>query len=87
MKTENIPAVGRVRCYNNHGETLDRYTVVFMDQPERTPAGTYNAIGASETGAGFLMGVTAMPGRHLGRRIPYDTLPTAVKNYALRINN
>lgn len=86
MKTENIPDVGRVRCYDNGGKTLDRYTIVLMDQPERTP-GTYGAIGASETGAGFLMYVSAVPGRHLGRRIPFDSLPITARNYAIQINN
>jgi hypothetical protein len=86
MKTENIPDVGRVRCYDNDGKTLDRYTVVLMDQPERKPD-TYGAIAASEHGLGVLMYVTAQPGRHLGRRIPFDSLPIAARNYALQTNN
>ena len=86
MKTENIPDVGPVRCYDNGGKTLDRYTVVLMDDPQRTP-GEYGAIGASETGAGFLMYVTAQPGRHLGRRIPFDSLPIAARNYAKLFND
>lgn len=36
-----------IRFYDNNGKTFDRYTVVYMDQPEYQ-AGTYAARGMSE---------------------------------------
>lgn len=60
-----------VRAYDNCGKTLDRFTVVFMDQPERN--GLFLALGMRADGA--FEHTTAMPGRHLGVRIPIDCLP------------
>ena len=60
-----------VRAYDNCGKTLDRFTVVFMDQPERS--GGFTALGMRADGA--FEHTTAMPGRHLGVRIPIDNLP------------
>lgn len=65
-----------VRAYDNGGRSFDRYTVVYMDQPER--AGLYAARGMSEHPfhpQGFGQYCTAMPGRHLGKRITLDQLP------------
>ena len=70
-----------IRCYDNGGKTIDRYTVVYMDRPERE-AGLYVAIGASEFPfhpLGFGQHCTAMPGRHLGKRIPFESLPKDVQ--------
>ena len=71
MKTPNI------RIYDNGGKTADRYTVVYMDEPERTP-GTFACVGMSANPfhpQGFGQHSQAMPGRHLGRRITLADLP------------
>lgn len=66
-----------IRIYDNSGKTFDRYTVVFMDQPEKQ-SGVYAAVGMSThpfSPQGFGQHCSAMPGRHLGRRIQFNELP------------
>lgn len=66
-----------IRCYDNGGKTFDRYTVVYMDLPERA-AGMFQAVGMSEHPfhpQGFGQHTTAAPGRHLGKRVALDQLP------------
>lgn len=64
-----------VRCFDNGGKTLDRYTVLYMLEPEndkRTFAGRgmnsepFHGIGAMISGS---------PGPHLGKRIHFEDLP------------
>lgn len=80
MKLNNI------RIYDNGGRSYDRYTVIYMDQPE-TRAGTYNSIGMSEGPFGHL-GICqhspAMPGPHLGKRIRWDELPEACQRAVMQ---
>lgn len=66
-----------IRCYDNGGKTIDRYTVVYMDEPERQP-GTFAAVAMNSEPfhpQGFGQHTTAMPGKHLGRRIAFESLP------------
>ncbi len=68
---------GSIRIYDNGGKTADRYTAVFLDQPERTP-GLFACLAMSANPMhpqGFGQHSTAMPGRHLGRRINRADLP------------
>lgn len=68
MKRSNM------RIYDNGGKTLDRYTVVFMDNKESE--NSYYAIGMSANPFhGFGQHTTAMPGKHLGKRVKFDSLP------------
>lgn len=70
-------ALKKVRIYDNGGKTADRYTAVFMDEPER-PAGIFGALGMSEKPfhpQGVGMHCSAAPGKHLGKRITYEQLP------------
>lgn len=65
-----------IRCYDNGGKTFDRYSVVFMNEPER--CGLYNCLGMSEhpfhpQGCG--QHCSARPGRHLGVRVKFENLP------------
>lgn len=67
----------RIRCYDNGGKTVDRYTVVYLDFPERLP-GFFLSLGMSEDPShpqGFCQHTVAMFGAHLGRRVPFQTLP------------
>ena len=65
-----------VRCYDLPAFG-DRYTVVYMDQP-RERNRSYQCVAMSEApydprGLGYHC--TAILGPHLGRRIPFETLP------------
>ena len=65
-----------IRIYDNGGKTFDRFTVVYMNEPEGK--GLYGARGMSEHPfhpQGFGMYCSAMPGRHLGKRISFEALP------------
>lgn len=66
-----------IRCYDNGGRSADRYTVIYMDAPEHRP-GTFGARGMDDRPfhpQGFGMYCDAMPGRHIGRRVLFSTLP------------
>lgn len=65
----------RVRCYDNGGKTADRYTAVFMDEPERQ-LNTFTAYGMNSMPFhGIGLSCSAMPGKHLGRRVLMKDLP------------
>lgn len=81
MARNTIPAIDAVRIYDNGGKTADRYTAVFMFEPENA-AGTFAAIGMDENPfhpQGIGMHFTAMPGPHLGKRIEFKDCPVAVQ--------
>jgi hypothetical protein len=74
-----------VRIYHNGGKTADRYTAVFMAQPQGR--GLYSGISMSERpfhpqGGG--QHCSAMPGRHLGRRIALAALPADCQMLVMR---
>jgi hypothetical protein len=67
-----------VRIYDNGGKSFDRYTCVFMDRPygKRDPS-LKEALGFSGNPfhpQGFGQHTSAVPGRHLGKRIACDAL-------------
>lgn len=69
-----------VRIYDNGGATFDRFTAVYLDQPER--GGLYAARGMSEDPfhpQGFGQMCSASDGPHLGKRVPLAALPEAVQ--------
>jgi len=68
-----------IRCYDggDAGRWIDRYTVVYMDQPESTP-GCFTCVGMSAHPfhpQGFGQHSSAKVGRHLGKRIKFEDLP------------
>ncbi len=66
-----------IKCYDNGGKTVDRYTVVYMDQPERDGK-CFAAVGMNAAPfhpQGFGQHCTAMPGRHLGKLVKLSDLP------------
>ena len=80
----NTPA--NIRCYDNGGETFDRYTVVYIDFPERRP-NTFESVGMSANPfhpQGFGQHSAAMPGKHLGKRIAFASLPDDCRKLVLR---
>lgn len=75
-----------VRIYDNEGKTLDRFTAVYMTQPESQP-NTFDARGMSEhpfSPQGFGCSTSATPGRHLGKRIKLNELPKDCKKLVLQ---
>jgi len=65
-----------IRCYDDGGKSVDRYTVVYMDQPEGH--GHYNCVGMSAAPfhpQGVGQHSIAKVGRHLGKRIKFEDLP------------
>jgi hypothetical protein len=73
-----------IRIYDNGGKTFDRFTVIYMGEPEGN--GLYGARGMSEHPShpqGFGQYCQAMPGRHLGKRIAFDELPLDCRRLVL----
>lgn len=65
-----------IKLYDNGGETYDRYTVIYLDDPEGH--GLFSSVGMSEhpfAPSGFGQHGSAKPGRHLGKRIEFEDLP------------
>jgi hypothetical protein len=92
MKTETVKGV-RIACYDNGGESFDRYTVVYMDERDGCPSlplgrgNLFACIGMSSEPfhpQGFGQHSTAMPGPHLGRRIAFASLPEDCQKVVLR---
>jgi len=75
MKTERILG-HRVHCYDNGGRSADRYTVAYLDVPERY--GEVACLGMNDRPfhpQGICMHSSCVVGRHLGRRIRFSELP------------
>jgi hypothetical protein len=76
-----------IRCYDNGGKTFDRYTILpcrawrdYLESP-----GLWRCIAASTNPydpQGFGQHTTAMAGRHLGKRVTFDSLPPQVQKFA-----
>jgi hypothetical protein len=74
MKNEKVNG-HRIKCYDNGGRTMDRYSVVYMDSPEDNG---FMGIGMSEHPSnpqGFGQHGTFVCGKHLGKRIAFKDLP------------
>lgn len=73
-----------IKIYDNNGKTWDRYTVIFMNEPE-FQNNTYAALGMStDPFTGFGQHCTATPGRHLGKRIKFRDLPEDCQKLVLQ---
>ena len=73
-----------IKCYDNGGRTFDRYTIVYLDYPERSDytRNTFQAVGCSEHPfhpQGFGQHTCCEAGLHLGEEVEFDTLPEDVK--------
>ncbi len=67
-----------LRIYDNGGTSMDRYTSVYMNEPVEGKRNTFNACGMSDapfSPQGVGLHCTAVPGRHLGKRIKFEDLP------------
>ncbi len=87
-KTTKIETIHgqRIKCYDNGGATVDRYTVVFLDQPE--PAkGHFACLGMNCEPfhpQGFGQHSSAMDGAHLGKLIRFEDLSPDCRELVLR---
>lgn len=66
-----------VRCYDNGGKTIDRFSCLFLNEPEYQP-NTFACLAMNNSPfhpQGFGQHVSAMPGKHLGKRIDSKNLP------------
>ena len=75
----------QIACFDNQGATADRYTVVYLDQPERE-TNTFAALGMNSAPfhpQGIGMHTAAQPGQHLGADISFDELPEDCRSAVL----
>lgn len=67
----------KVKIYDNGGKTWDRYTAVYLDEPQNS----FNIFAARAMSSkpfspqGFGQYCTATPGRHLGKLVKFEDLP------------
>lgn len=76
----------RIRVYDNGGKTIDRYTVIYLDEPE-AEVNLFQSLGMNETPfhpQGFCQHSSAKPGPHLGKRIKARDLPVDCQLAILR---
>jgi len=74
----------RIRAYDNGGETMDRYTVVYLDHCTRgrcTFFGASAGMGIAQHGE-LSAGDTG--GEHLGQRVGFRSLPLVLRMFILR---
>lgn len=79
----------KIQAYDNGGKTLDRFTILFSDDPAFAPtrAGHLPGLAASEQPfhpQGFGQHIEAAPGRHLEKRIAFFDLPADVRRFVAR---
>ncbi len=87
-KKERLP---RFICYDNGGETYDRYTVIPRDRAfdslvvrRRGSRLLRLCLGMSEEPThplGFSQWTHCQAGLHLGRKLPFTALPKAIQSY------
>ena len=78
--------MNNIRVYDSGENFLDRYTVLYLDRPEYK-AGTFSARGMSENPfhpQGFGQYCIAAPGKHLGKRIKFEELPSDCQKLVLQ---
>ena len=64
-----------IAVYDNGGKSLDRYTIVTNSIASKNRNKyQYDAISASENGAGVFMWIECERGKHLGQKIEFASL-------------
>lgn len=77
-----------LRIYDNGGKSFDRYTILpprWAREYYSRRSHLWSALASSDDPfhpQGFGQHVSAMAGKHLGRRIPFDQLPEPVQRFA-----
>lgn len=78
-----------VKCFDNGGETWDRYTVIYTGNYADHPRGRYLFVGMSESpcspqGFGQHGEIDqSQVGKHLGKRIKFNDLPQECKSLVI----
>jgi hypothetical protein len=84
----------KIRCYDNGGESADRYTIIFSGNYRKNTDGVFWYIGCSENpfspiGVGSVgesnTQIDTPSYGHLGKKVKYDTLPINVKSYIISV--
>ena len=68
-----------IKCYDNKGESIDRYTILFMLKKEGANHNEALSLSMSSDPnhpCGVCMWTIAEDGMHLGDRIDFEQLPT-----------
>ena len=74
--------VDALRVYDNGGKSIDRYTVVGIDN-ERNNYNTKSMLGVSDGGRAFSQFCSGHEGRHLGKRVPFASLDSDTRAHIL----
>lgn len=76
IQTDSGPV--RVRCYTQPGDGRDRFTILLVDEPSSfIKSRLRECLGLSGWGSG-------LPGRHLGKRVPFADMPDHLKQRITR---
>lgn len=71
-----------IKCYDNGGASIDRYTVAYLDFPyDRNPK-VFECVGCNDSPfhpQGFGQHSSCMLGPHLGKEIEFSELPEDVQ--------
>jgi hypothetical protein len=77
-----------VRCYDNGGESLDRYTIVFSKIKGHlfvsSSAMPFNPLGFYQHGEGQYCAIDYPTCGHLGKKIAFDKLPDDVQKAVMQ---
>jgi hypothetical protein len=68
-----------IACYDNLGETIDRYTVYFKWMETRECNACLGMSSYPDHPQGVSMFGSGMPGSHNGKRVTFDSLPANIK--------
>ena len=83
MRGNEIVSGHRIRCYDN-GKTADHFTVVYMDWREGEYFQTVGMSSLPFHPQGVGQHCEAKIGKHLGKRIPFASLPEDCQKLVLQ---
>ena len=78
-----------IKVYDDGGRSIDRYTVVFMDKPAHSfiCGRSFSCLAMNRAPfhpQGFCQHSEARIGSHLGKRIPFESLPEDCRKAVLQ---
>lgn len=75
----------RIRCYDNGGKTMDRYTVVFTKVPHYDGRVIFFASGTDPRGMSYIMDVDKSRFAVNDKRVAFVDLPDVVQRMVVRM--
>lgn len=79
-----MPAGKLPRVWDNNGRTIDRYTVIPPHyERQRVDPSLFDCLGMSEGGTAYSEHSSAQPGRHLGKRVPWEQLSLPTRRHII----